>query len=123
MLLSERRSCFVFLFWKPLQLVILPNLENCFQNVISYLRAYYPFSFKGILQNNTLLPDGKSSRESRCGVKSGCKLPLPLPLPQLLQEHTSGDKSLCGRVNPPSDSEGNKERALPRFRERCSHKH
>lgn len=29
MLLSLRQShCFVFLFWKPFQLVILPNLEK-----------------------------------------------------------------------------------------------
>lgn len=96
MLLSERRQCFVFLFWKPLQLVILPNLKKTLSKMLFPTASGHTilFSIKGILQN-TLLPLGKAAGSQ--GVALGRQqVATPLALPQLLQEHTFGDKSLCG---------------------------
>lgn len=106
-----------------MQLVILPNLKKTLSKTLFPTASGHTilFSFKGILQY-TLLPVGKAAGSQGLELNRQ-QVATPLALPQLLQEYTSGDKSLCGRVSPRSeDYEGNKERPLACLRERCSHK-
>lgn len=77
-LLSERQ-CFVFLFWKPLQLVILPNLKTLSKTLFPTASGHtILFSFKGILQN-TLLPVGKAAGSQGVELRPAASCHSPCP--------------------------------------------